>query len=57
MVKTTLVERDFVDGEILLRELDLSHMKVHSAMWLYDSEVDYWKRGRENRPCGMFPST
>ncbi|WP_026574245.1 hypothetical protein [Bacillus sp. UNC438CL73TsuS30] len=43
MVKTTLVERDFVDGEILLRELDLAHMKVHSAMWLYDSEVDYWK--------------
>ncbi|MFZ7945896.1 hypothetical protein [Neobacillus sp. 19] len=43
MDKTTLVERDFVDGEILLKELDLNYMNVHSALWLYDSDADRWR--------------
>jgi hypothetical protein len=41
--KTTLVERDFQDGEILIKELDKAHINVHSAFWLYDSEADHWR--------------
>jgi hypothetical protein len=41
--KTTLVERDYRDGEILISELDKAHMDVHSAFWLYDSEADRWR--------------
>jgi hypothetical protein len=41
--KTTLVERDFSDGEILIKELDSTNVNVHSALWLYDSEADNWR--------------
>lgn len=43
MDKTTLVERDFLDGEMLIRELEHAQINVHSAFWLYDSEADRWR--------------
>lgn len=43
MDKTTLVEKDFEDGAILIKELDKAHINVHSALWIYNSEVDYWR--------------
>lgn len=43
MDKTTLVEKDFKDGEILIKELDKAHINVHSALWLYNSESDSWR--------------
>lgn len=43
MDKTTLVERDFHEGELLIRELEKAHINVHSAFWLYDSEADRWR--------------
>jgi hypothetical protein len=41
--KTTLVERDFSDGELLIKELDEAHLNIHSAFWLYDSEAERWR--------------
>jgi hypothetical protein len=41
--KTTLVERDFSDGELLIRELDEANLNIHSAFWLYDSEAERWR--------------
>ncbi|WP_141434396.1 hypothetical protein [Bacillus sp. 03113] len=43
MDKTTLVERDFKDGEKLIKELDEAHLNVHSALWLFNSENDNWR--------------
>jgi hypothetical protein len=43
MVKRTLVEVDFKDGEFLIKELDKANFNVHSALWLYNSEVNNWK--------------
>jgi hypothetical protein len=43
MDKTTLVERDFLDGEILIKELDKTRFNVHSAFWLYNTEEDNWR--------------
>jgi hypothetical protein len=33
----------FRDGEILIKELDQSHINVYAAFWLYDSEADRWR--------------
>jgi hypothetical protein len=41
--KTALVESDFKDGEILIKELDRTHINVHSALWLFDSEANNWR--------------
>jgi hypothetical protein len=41
--KTTLVERDFSDGELLIKELEKAQIHVHSALWLYDSESENWR--------------
>jgi hypothetical protein len=41
--KTNLVESDFRDGEILIKELDQSHINVYAAFWLYDSDADRWR--------------
>jgi hypothetical protein len=43
MDKATLVERDFKDGEVLITELDKAYINVHSALWLYNSEEQYWR--------------
>lgn len=43
MDKTTLVERDFKDGEILIKELEKANINIHSALWLFDSEADRWQ--------------
>jgi hypothetical protein len=43
MDKTTLVERDFKDGEVLINQLDRAHINVHSALWLYNSEEENWR--------------
>lgn len=43
MDKTTLVESDFRDGEILIKELEKALVNVHAALWLYDSEADRWR--------------
>ena len=43
MDKTTLVEKDFKDGELLIAELDKAQLKVHSALWIYNSEADNWR--------------
>lgn len=43
MVKTTLVERDFKDGGLLIEEMDKAHLHVHSALWIYNSEEDNWR--------------
>ncbi|MFZ3590127.1 hypothetical protein ACOI1C_12810 [Bacillus sp. DJP31] len=43
MDKTPLVERDFKDGELLIKHLDMESINVHSAFWLYDSEMENWR--------------
>lgn len=43
MDKTALVESDFKDGEILIKELEKQHINVHSALWFYNSEEDNWR--------------
>ncbi|MBO1515503.1 hypothetical protein [Metabacillus bambusae] len=43
MDKTTLVEKDFAEGAILIKELDKAHINVHSAFWLYNTEEDNWR--------------
>ncbi|WP_404431972.1 hypothetical protein [Sutcliffiella horikoshii] len=43
MVKRTLVEKDYIDGECLITYLDKENIKVHSAFWLYNDEINYWQ--------------
>lgn len=43
MDKTTLVERDYKDGEMLIRQLDECGFPVHSALWIYNSEAEQWR--------------
>ncbi|WP_077619825.1 hypothetical protein [Bacillus sinesaloumensis] len=43
MVKTFLVEKDFNEGEALIKELDEANFDVHAALWLYESESEYWR--------------
>lgn len=42
MDKTILVDRDIKEGENLLRRLD-SKIDIHSALWMYNSEIGQWK--------------
>lgn len=43
MDKAVLVEKDFENGETLIRELDKDELGVHSALWLYNSESEHWR--------------
>lgn len=43
MDKTTLVEKDFNDGRILIKQLDRLHINVHSALWLYNPDEENWR--------------
>ncbi|MBK5497401.1 hypothetical protein [Peribacillus sp. TH14] len=43
MDKTALVEKDFNDGRILIKQLDRQEINVHSALWLYNPDEENWR--------------
>ncbi|SHG06523.1 hypothetical protein [Ornithinibacillus halophilus] len=43
MDKRTLVEKDFREGALLVKELDNANFPVHAALWLYDLDRECWR--------------
>lgn len=42
MASKPLVDRDRIDGELLLKQLEKDIFPVRSAFWYYDSDRDKW---------------